>query len=130
METQGQGHEEPGHRDTAPEGQAPLPNITLSDDELATHGLRRIDEDTTGDIRPVEPTARAIEEGINDAAAFLSESTGRKFPTEDLDNDTKKLLYDIHKQRKGWTKSMEDDAAATLQLLYPDVSGSAPNGPL
>ena len=130
MESQSESHKEPGtttdtqNVDTLQFVKNSAPAI------MQTEPLQNLDAPTTPDQIPAQPTAREIEAGAIQAAAFYEDATGAKFPAGGVDEETAKLLYQLNLQRQQWTDSMENDARATLQLLYPDVGGSKQHGPL
>ena len=79
---------------------------------------------------PVEPTAREIEAGVNAQIEYFKECVGLPISTESLDEETQRVLYELHEQRQGWTRALEADARAALQAAFPDVGGSRVHGPL
>lgn len=109
------------------EGDLSRPLIKLSEQ---TGEIRTVYETPEGDNVPVEPTEREIEEGANEAYAYMSEYTGHKPIEGPMDEEAKRVFYRIHEKREGWTESMEADARCALQFMYPDVGGAAANGPL
>lgn len=101
-----------------------------TDASMPADGLQPLDDAPGGNIVPFEPTPREVEEGANESVVFYEDATGKRFPDEPMDEETARVLYDLHVQRQDWTQAMEDDARATLQLIYPNVGGSKTNGPL
>lgn len=109
------------------EGDLSRPTTDVS---LPARQVRRFDDDANHDVLPVEPGPREIETGANEEALLFQSYTGQKIPPGTMDETTRRILYELHTKRKGWTEALEDDARASLQLVYPDVAGSREHGPL
>lgn len=130
MEPQSKGHEESGNegnREDYIRSQL-RPDIrgVSQQAEQISDGL----QDTTSDEMSLEPTEADYENGAREAMAFLSDTIGRTIPPEKMDEATQRVLYEINQARSKWSASMERDAAAALQSIYPDNRGSAQGGPL
>lgn len=130
MESQSESHIEPGYEPTDQYIEGREVDSKSRDFSTSTTELRPIHETTERDQVPLEPSATEIENGAMEAAALVEEYTGKKLPPEPMDEETKRILYEIHRSRQAWTPSMERTARCTLQTLFPDIGGSRVNGPL
>lgn len=104
-------------------GDAPLPSFTP---EI----LRAINEAANAEQLPLEFNPETVQDGVRESALYLEESTGKKISLDDLDEESKRILFDIDAKRSEWTEAMDNDFTASLQLIHPDVRGSGTNSPL
>lgn len=132
MVTSSEVHEESRHPDTGPKpGEYPSATDWANTvPGMPPEQLQRFDEDAESQRGPVEPSPREVEEGALQETLFYNKYSGSALTMSSLDNGQKRVLYNLHRERESWTQTMADDADATFQLLYPDVAGSAQNGPL
>lgn len=132
MESQSQDYSRPGDGEST---EQPTQHPTEQDWAAVVPGMpppavQNFYETPEHDRRSAQPTAREIEDGAIQEATLYDDYTGANISQTPMDEKTKRILFALHNQRKGWSKSMADDAGAALQLLYPDVGGSKVNGPL
>lgn len=71
-----------------------------------------------------------IERGAAQTIAYYEAATGQKITMDDDDGETIRILHELSRQRSGWSETMERDALASLQHVFPDRRGSSVIGPL
>lgn len=130
MESQNQIHEESRNPQTNQQPERGELNNPPPSDGIPPGTVQSMAANPIIDFSPPDPTPREIEEGINASVAFYEDATSQKFSQEPMDEETKRVLYQLHKDRQGWTEALENDARCALQSLYPDNGGSRVYGPL